>query len=454
MPVSENWLDAQHGVLGSVLISSELVPKVMAETSESDFQGSCLTVYKAIRKLFNAGVDVDPISILHVLGNSPEYRDYLMQLMEITPSAARIDTYIRLCREQSRLAAAQSIGAQLMGVSSSEEARNLLEKASGLISDGQAVSAVSMTDALRSFMERHSGDTNYLSWPIRELDDELYVEPGDFIIIGGRPSTGKSAFALQCGWHWAQKMKVGFFSLETNDKKLFDRKMSGLAEIPMRSIKRNLISGEQWRKVAAMNQEIISTDLEIIPASGMSVTDIRAKTLMRGYRLIIIDYLQLIRASGKDRFQQVTNISLALHTMAQSMGVTVVALCQLSRLGQHERPTMNDLRESGQIEQDADVIMLLSLEKADKSQGPRILDVAKNKEGECPYMTLAFDGKHQTFSKLQLLDQMVEASETMKATLGKRTRRKSSEGKLPEPSAAPLEQFTMLPDDEPVPFRE
>lgn len=454
MPVSENWLDAQHGVLGSVLISSELVPKVMAETSESDFQGSCLTVYKAIKKLFLAGTAVDPISILHVLGNPPEYRDYLMQLMEITPSAANIDTYIRLCREQSRIAAAQTIGAQLMGVSTSEEARNLLEKAGSLLSDRQTANAVTMADALRSFMERHSGTANYLSWPIRELNDELYVEPGDFIIIGGRPSTGKSAFALQCGWHWAQKMKVGFFSLETSDKKLFDRKMSGLAEIPMRSIKRNRMTEDQWCKVATMNQEIISTNLEIIPASGMSVTDIRAKTLMRGYQLIIIDYLQLICAQGKDRFQQVTNISLSLHTMAQSMGVTVVALCQLSRLGQNERPTMNDLRESGQIEQDADVIMLLSLEKKDKPQGPRILDVAKNKEGECPYITLAFDGKHQTFSKLQLLDQMVDANETAKAALGKKKRRKTSDEKLPEQSESPPEQFTMLPDDEPVPFRE
>lgn len=444
MSVSENWLDAQHGVLGSVLISPELVPKVMAETSESDFQGSCLTVYKAIKKLFLAGSDVDPISVLHVLGSGQEYRDYLMQLMEITPSAANIDTYIRLCRDQSRIAAAQAIGAQLISVCTSQEARNLLEKASGLMMDQQSARAVTMADALRSFMERHSGDADYLSWPIRELNDELYVEPGDFIIIGGRPSTGKSAFALQCGWHWAQRMKVGFFSLETNDKKLFDRKMSGLAEIPMRDIKRNRITGTQWDKLATMNQEIISTDLEIIPASGMSVTDIRAKTLMRGYQLIIIDYLQLIRASGENRFQQVTSISLALHTMAQSMGVTVVALCQLSRLGQKERPTMDDLRESGQIEQDADVIMLLSLKQQDEPTGPRILDVAKNKEGECPYITLAFDGKHQTFSKAHQTGETMSQLKSMAKDAKRRIRE--------ENAAAKLEQMSILPPDTKVPF--
>lgn len=440
---AQQWLDAQYGVLGSVLISPELVPKMIAETSETDFQGQCQTVYLAIKRLFLAGAPVDLISVFDALGRVPEYQGFLMQLMEVTPTAANIDHYIALCRDQSRVAALQRIGAQLMSADSLTEIRSLLDKANERVVDKPSIRAVSMSAALRDFMERHSGKANYLSWPIRDLDEELFVEPGDFIIIGGRPSTGKSAFGLQCGWHWAQKLRVGFFSLETSSKKLFDRKMSGLAEIPMRAIKRNAISEEEWRRVALMNQEIIDTNLDIIPASGMSVADIRAHTLIGGYDLIIVDYLQLILSEGSCRYEKVTNISVALHIMAQSLGVTVVALCQLSRLGQKDRPTMDDLRESGQIEQDADVIMLLSLERPENSDGPRVLDVAKNKEGECPCIALDFDGKHQTFSKAKRTSEVVQKY-TAEGKKAQRRRRNGMEG----------EQLNMLPDDTWTPFDE
>lgn len=439
--MSEDWLEAQNSVLGSVLLEPSLVPKVMSETTESDYSGSCRTVYKAIRKLFMAGSEVDVVAVAAALGSN--YRQYLVELMEITPTAANIDRYIQLCREQARVIAIQDLAHQMANTDSSASLQKLLEQASGLMVDRPKVRITTMPDALRSFMDRHTQEVKYLSWPIRELDDRIYAELGDLIIMGGYPSTGKSAFALQCAWHWAKDYKVGFFSLETSDSKLFDRQMASIAQLSMDDIKRNRIDDAGWEKVGAMTTDIISRNLELVPAAGMSPADVRAVTMQRGYQIIFVDYLQLLRGRGENRTAQVTSISIALHTLAQSMGVTVVALSQLARQGQQGgRPDMSALRESGQIEQDADVVMILSLEDKENRAGNRILDISKNKEGTCPNILLAFDGKHQTFSK----------ASNPNASLGKYVADGKKAKAKNHREAQQSEQLTMLPDDLPVPF--
>lgn len=441
MALTEEWLQAQYSVLGSVLISPEVTPKVMAETSESDYSGACRTVYDVIRKLFLSGGAVD---IVAVAAKLPNHRQFLMELMEITPTAAHIDHYIHLCREQARMVAVQDIAHQILTAENNSQVRKLLEEASGLMVDRPSMRVVTMSDALRSFMDRHTQQVKYLTWPIRELDDRIYAELGDLIILGGYPSTGKSAFALQCAWHWARDYKVGFFSLETSDRKLFDRQMSSIAKIGMDDIKRNTIDQAGWDKVAVMSTDIVTRNLELIPAAGMSPADVRALTMQRGYQIIFVDYLQLLQGSGENRTAQVTSISIALHTLAQSMGVTVVALSQLARQGQQGgRPDMSALRESGQIEQDADVVMILSLEKKDDRAGNRVLDISKNKEGTCPNVLLAFDGLHQTFTKAQ------NPGNTLAKFVadGKRARqpKRSSQAQNPD-------QLALLPDDYIVPF--
>ncbi len=438
---SQSWLDAQCSVLGSALISPELVPKVVAETNEADFSGPARTVYMAMRKLFNAGAAVDVVSINAALGKT--YQDYLMQLMQITPTAANIDHYIRLCREQSRILAVQELARSVTEAETSEEIRKLLEQANGLMIERPSIQVTTMEQALRSFMERHTRRPEYLSWPIPEFNSELYAEPGDFIIFGGRPSTGKSAFAVQCAWHWAQRVKVGFFSFETSSEKLFDRQMSMIARISMSDIKRNTINDAGWQKVANLNQDIVSANLELIRAAGMSAADIRAMTVMKGYKLIIIDYLQLIQSTGENRTAQVTNISIALHTLAQSLGVTVVALSQLARQNpQGGELGMASLRESGQIEQDADIVMILKLANEKEPSGDRVLDVAKNKEGTCPAIKLAFDGQYQTFRKAQRTGETVSQIKAM-AKKEKQKQREESRAEL---------QMSILPNDYQVPF--
>lgn len=436
MAVDEKWLDAQYSVLGSVLISPEVAPRVMSGTTERDYSGTCLTVYKAIRQLFLSGAAIDPVAVNGTLGN--KYQDFLMQLMEITPTAANIDSYIAICREQSRVAQIRTLAQKMTEAETSEKLRPLLEQASGLMVGRPALKITTMADALASFMSRHTKKPDYLTWPVPDLDDQIYGELGDFFVIAGSPSTGKSAWALQCAWHWAKRYKVGFFSLETSSEKLFDRQMAAAAQINMEVIKRNVLSQTEWEKICGMNPEITARNLELIPAAGMTPADVRAVTMMRGYQIIFIDYLQLLQSAGENRTAQVTSISIALHTMAQSMNVTVVALSQLSRK-KEGAPSMSDLRESGQIEQDADMVMILSLAKKDDSSGNRVLHIAKNKEGICPKILLAFDGKHQTFSK---------ANQNMLGNLvadGKKAKRKAHQQADPN-------QMEILPERTPVPF--
>lgn len=398
MPMTgTDWLQAQNSVLGAALIEPSLVPKVIQQTRPSDFSGPAQTIYGAMRHLFQQGTPVDVVSLANALG--ADYRDYMMQLMEITPTAANIDSYIQLCREQAKVMSVRSLASRISTAEDSETIRKLLEEANGLMVDKPSLRITTMTDALQSFMQRHTGEVNYLTWPVRELNDRLYAEPGDLILLGGYPSTGKSAWSLQCARHWARSMKVGFFSLETSSEKLFDRHMASMAEISMDAIKRNSLTQPEWDRVCGMTNQITALQLELIPAAGMTPADIRSVTMMRGYQLIIIDYVQLLQSSGGNRTEQVTNISLALHRMAQDMRVTVVALSQLKRKSDDSTPESSDLRESGQLEQDADIIMMLKLENKYDPAGNREMYITKNKEGTCPKIVLAFDGKHQTFTK-------------------------------------------------------
>lgn len=436
---SQDWLQAQNSVLGAALIDEKAAARVLAETEETDYSGVCKTVFNALHELSMQGKPLDPVTVGAYLGG--DYRSFLMQLMEICPTAANVDYYIQLCREQAKVLTVQEIGQQLTQVETADQARQLLEQANGCMVSRQRWKSATMSDALRAFMDNYEKKPDFLKWPFPGFGDYLRVKPGRFIIVGAEPSVGKTAFSIQCAWHWAKTKRVGFFSLETDKETLTERLIAHLLTIPLKKIQERNLSNEEWDRVCMAVEEITSSHLEFVPASGMTTADIRAKILESGYEIIVVDYLQLMRARGGSRYEQVTNISLDLHTIAQSLGVTVVALSQLSRSTDEHTPKNSDLRESGQLEQDADVIMMMKLEKQSEPAGPRKLFVTKNKEGELFMSLLAFDGKHQTFSKAQ------RTGETMNKLGGRRA---------PKPTPVLNEQtpgqMTMLPDNTPVPF--
>ena len=439
---TSDWLEAQNSVIGSALIDDRAAAIVLAETEESDYSGACRTVFNAIKEIYSQGKPLDPVVVASLLG--PDYRQFIMQLMEMTPTAANLQYYITLCKEQARVLALREIGKQLAEAENTEKAREYLEAANGCMVSRQRYRSVTMADALMAFMDSYNERPSFLSWPFPGFSDHLRVKPGRFILIGAEPSVGKTAFSLQCAWHWAKTRKVGFFSLETDKETLTERLLANLLQLPLNAIMERKLTELEHNRFCAAVGELAQSKLEFVPASGMTTADIRAKVQECGYEVIVIDYLQLMKARGGSRYEQVTSISLDLHTIAQTLGVTVVALSQLSRSADDHTPRNSDLRESGQLEQDADVIMMMKLEKQTDPAGPRKLFVTKNKEGELFMTQLSFVGKFQTFSKAARTGEVVSK---MTAD-GKRARARN------KMAAQGMAQLSMLPPDTKVPFEE
>lgn len=397
----------QVSVIGSMLIDDRCIGPVLTKVQPDDFLSEPYRkVFLAIRKLFTEGTPVDPVTVLNVLkaDGSADWYDFLAQCMVNTPTAANVDVYVPILREQARLSRIQTIGVELMSLRDMESAQEAIAKLNALQVDRPGLQITTMEQGLRGFMERKEKKVAYIPWGFQELDGRLHVSTGKFVIIGGYPSHGKTALALFSAYTMAEKYRVGFFSLETDDGTLMDRLVARTALIPMQRIKRGELTEEDYEAVAASSDKIIKHRLEFILAAGMTVSDIFATAQSRRYDVIYVDYIQLIRGDrSRGRVEEITGISIDLHTMAQSTGINVIGLSQLSRPekgGKTQRaPRMSDLRESGQLEQDADVIMMVYRENADDADSRRVLAIEKNKEGELGQVFLNFDGATQTFRR-------------------------------------------------------
>lgn len=443
----DNWLDAQYSVLGSALIDDRVVPQIISETDETDYSGGCRNVFRAIKTLFDKHVPVDPVSVNDALGGN--YNKFLLDLMEITPTAANVGTYIQICREQSRVAAIRDLAEKLGTVENMADARAMLEKANSYAASTQRERSVTLQQSFTDFGRRMQERPNYLRWPIQQIQDNLRVRAGNVVLIAAEPSVGKTAFALQCALHWAKSSNVGFFSYETDPETLGDRIASHVMSISMDDIQNRKLTDKQWQRYAYLGSQNADRKLTLEPASGMTVSDIRARIVEKGYQIVVIDYLQLIPSRGSNRYEQVTNISLALHALAQSLKVTVVALSQVSRSDDDHTPRNSDLRESGQLEQDADVIIFLKLRNKAKPDGPRRFYVTKYKDGKRFQTNLAFDGDTQTFAWMSEVE--AKAFDAVTATGKDYKQKKSPVPDVPEKPEVPG-QMEMLPDDTPVPF--
>lgn len=402
-------LSAQAAVVGSLLIDPGICGELFAEVREEDFvTAEYQGVYKAARELFFDSKVVDPVTVLDRLGGGAEARRFLGELIEVTPSAANWKEYASLLREQARLWRLRETGRQLTEAMTLEEARQLVSKAQAAGSGRGRRSAVTMKASLLDFLQRIEEPVEYLRFGNSLLDQKLFASLGDMIVLGGRPSSGKTLFSLQMADVLSREYRVGYFSLETGPRKLFDRFVAQAVPLDFQRIKQHKLDMEDMYAVARRKKELLRRKLEIIPAGGYTVDDIRAEALAGQYQVIFVDYLQLVRAAGRrqNRTEEVGEVSRGLHTLAQQHGITVIALAQLSRpeRGVRRPPRLGDLRESGQIEQDADAVLMLSLasdgSETEKSTD-RMLQIVKNKEGELTYMRLAFDGRTQ-----QLLERM------------------------------------------------
>lgn len=398
----------QAVVLGSMLAAPAAVGPVMAASVPEDFEGAYRAVYGAIRELHFGGDPVDETTLLHRLGE--EDADFMADFLRTLRGWAS-DKPLPYCRMLHEKVIHERMKAEALGVQHSrtfEEAAAAAERLSALLSERRRLRTVTAPDAVMAFLQRLEAKKpkDFIRWGLDGLDEALYSEPGDFVVIGGYPSAGKTALAAQMALTMAQRSRVGFFSLETSETKLTDRLMAHLAQVPLSDIKTQRLGERQLKALTAAADRLYSLPIEIVEAASATVADIRAQALARRYQVIVVDYLQLVQARGQTRYEKVTEISQGLHTMAQTHGILVVALAQLSRPEKSKAddkpvpPGMSSFRESGQIEQDADAALLLYPENPKDRTSRRILKVGKNKDGaRPPDLILDFDGPTQSFTE-------------------------------------------------------
>lgn len=399
---------AQKAVIGSMLIDDHCVPRALAELTPEDFADpKCRILFLAARKLYTEARPVDPVTVLECAkgdGDGEGLYQLIQTCMLETPTTANLGEYLPILRQEARSIRAQSLGLQLTGTVAPEEIRDVVAQLDALMVDKPGVKVTGMADILEGFYARQKETPKYLAWGIPGIEDRLKITGGKFVILAGYPSDGKTAFALSAAWAQSKALRVGFFSLETDDATIGDRLVARVALIAMGKIKDRQLSAEDYDAITGLSQDFIAHQLEIVDAVGMTAPDIISYARYRRYDVIYIDYLQLIRpTSGRNRTEEVSGISIALHNGARAAGITVVALSQLSRPekvnGKIPAPRMRNLRESGQLEQDADAIMLLYREKPDDPASRRVLNLEKNKEGELATLYLAFDGATQSFRR-------------------------------------------------------
>lgn len=428
MALKDSWpsLEAEQAVVGSLLVAgargdTETIRGLLSQVREEDLLNPVnKAAFQAARTLFRSGAAVDPITIRDKIGG--QYSDYLVQLMDITPTTANWPEWAQAAHEQTAVQRARALAEPLSLAVTLDDCRPVSAQLGQLLSDGRRLNTWTVSQLLDSFFESQDPEApkpEYVTFGLRVLDEGSYIEPGDVVIIGGYPSDGKTALALQTAWHMAAKYRVGFFSLETDRKKLRDRLIAHAAGLDLADIKRRQLGDAAWEELAKRQADFVKRDLTLVDAAGMSAADIETASRAYGFQVIFIDYIQLVtpeRSSGGTRSEQIAAVSRALHTFAQKTGTLVVELAQLTRQdrktgkdGKEIRrdPTMQDLKESGQLEQDADMILLL-FRPGPKDKGPdgqelneethRLLKIAKNKEGRWGDWVLYFDGGKQTLS--------------------------------------------------------
>lgn len=394
-------LMAEVAVLGGMLIDERIVGDVLGTLKPEDFTDEIgRKCFLAFRSLYMANETIDPVKVLHAMGGqSEQHRKWILDAMDRTPSAANYREYMAILQEQTKLRQIQSKAVALISADMDlDHARTLISDLQEVTMDHVGVECATMEDSVLAFYENLNRKPEYLPWGIDFLDQGLTAEKGDFIVLGGYASDGKTALALSLAYKQAETLRVGFFSLETKRDKLFSRIVAQVAKVSNERIRKRTMTEEDAYLIAQKANEIRSRKLLLIQASSMTVNDIRIFAKAKQLDVVYIDYLTLIPDPGKSDFEKATNISMGLHRMAQEDGIAVVALSQMSRpeKGKDRPPRMSDLRSSGQVEQDADIIMFVYREERDKVRSRRILTVAKNKEGLTGQIPLIFNG--ETFS--------------------------------------------------------
>ncbi len=443
MPLDETLLarqmphsvEAEQAVLGSMLIDARCVPEVIEALKPEDFYlRQNREIYETIYSMFNFSVTIDPVTVLDHMRRNGVYdentsRNYVLQLMEITPTAANVMEYVGILKDKSLLRRiAETAGALTAmvqeGSGTGQEVLEAAEQRIYAIRQGRNVQGLehissvilSVYDRLAELAANDSAVPG-LSTGLPDLDMAISgLNKSDLILLAARPGMGKTSFALNMLLH-AGKFSgktVVFFSLEMSREQLCMRLISGESFVDNKKLVTGRLSEEDWQRIAAASAALNKTQILIDDNPMLSVADMNAKCRrVDNLGLVIIDYLQLMTSAGgsarqgENRQQIVSDISRALKIMAKELNVPVVCLSQLSRGPESradKRPMLSDLRESGAIEQDADIVMFLYREDYynEDSENHNLAEciIAKNRHGETRTVELQWLPEYTTFSSI------------------------------------------------------
>jgi replicative DNA helicase len=380
--------------------------------------------------MFNFSQTIDPVTVLEKLRELGYYtdktRDYVLQLMDITPTAAHAARYANIVRDKAMLRGLDRAGKDIVELVAEQtgtpaEMLETAEKKIYALRKGERGDSLEHIGTILHKVFDHLTELSQsdsaipgLSTGLRDLDSKINgLNKSDLVLIAARPAMGKTSFALNIGLNVSKKYKgtVAFFSLEMSREQLVMRLMSGESFVDSQKMATGKLSEDEWEKLGMASVSLSQTDIRVDDNPSITVAEMNAKLRrVEDLRLVIIDYLQLMTGSGygkgsDNRVQVVSEISRALKIMAKELNVPVVCLSQLSRGPEgrtDKRPMLSDLRESGAIEQDADVVLFLYRDDYyhPDSEEKNVAEciVSKNRHGEVGTVKLQWLPQYTTFA--------------------------------------------------------
>jgi|InofroStandDraft_1065614.scaffolds.fasta_scaffold04951_3 replicative DNA helicase len=430
-------VEAEQAVLGSMLIDPRCVSEVIDKLRTDDFYiRQNKEIYETIYSMFNYSLTIDPVTVLENMKQNGYYdenqsRGYILQLMDTTPTAANVGEYIEIIKDKTLLRrvaeAAGDLTAMIQeGTATGQDILEAAEQRVYAIRQGRAARGLTpisdvIIDVYDRLEELAASDRAIpgLSTGLRDLDRAISgLNNSDLILLAARPGMGKTSMALNILLDAGKRSgkKVAFFSLEMSREQLALRLISSECYVDNKKLVTGKLDDQDWESVAAAADSLNRSTILIDDDSSVTVADILAKCRrVDDLGLIVIDYLQLMQSAGgksgnrgENRQQIVSDISRSLKIMAKDLNVPVLCLSQLSRANesrQDKRPMLSDLRESGAIEQDADIVLFLYREgyyNAD-TENPNLAEciIAKNRHGETGKVDLQWTPEFTTFTDME-----------------------------------------------------
>jgi len=430
-------IEAEQSLIGGLLLDNAAWDRIADIVSAADFyRDDHRRIFTHIRRLVETGRPADVVTVFESIENANESDQtgglaYLGEIANATPSAANIRRYAEIVHERAVLRRLVTVGDEIAGAAlnpSGRDVKTLLDLAEQKVFEiGESGKRITqgfqaITPLLGDVVERievlynreNPSDVTGLATGFHDLDRMTSgLQPGDMIVVAGRPSMGKTAFALNIAEHVGMELKkpVAIFSLEMSGPQIALRFLSSAGRLDQARIRTGRLSDEDWEKMSVALGKLHEAPIHIDETGAINASDLRARArrLHRQHgplELIVIDYLQLMTSvkDNENRATEISEISRSIKALAKELQVPVIALSQLSRKVEErndKRPLMSDLRESGAIEQDADIILMMYREEYYKpdttEKGVAEVIIGKHRNGPTGMIKLTFLGEHTRF---------------------------------------------------------